>query len=200
MSTLKFIYSVMLSSLLIFAVGCSKDDSGMGEINALDAHYTPNDIPNNGEKAKMYSVNFGELNNSGVTGTAELILDGVNLTVKVSLSGLEPGGHAQHIHGFTDNKRNSKCPPTSADTDNDGYISLGEGVPFYGGVILPLKDTAGEFPVADENGDLEYEMTFEDVTKDLTPLQNKSIVIHGMDGMPSLPVACGQIEANQGSN
>lgn len=200
MSTLKIIYSVMLSSLLILAVGCSKEEPEMEEINALNAHYTPNDIPNNGEKAKMYTVNFGELNDSGVMGTAELILDGVNLTVKVSLSGLEPGAHAQHIHGFTENERNSKCPPPSADTDNDGYITLEEGAPFYGGVLLPLTDAEGNFPIANENGDLEYEMTFENVTKDLTPLQNKSIVLHGMDGMPFLPIACGQIKADQGSN
>ncbi len=185
----------MLSSLLIFAVGCSKEESGMGEINTVDAHYTPNDIPNNGKKEKNYTVSFGELNDSGVSGTAELILKGVDLTVKISASGLEPGAHAQHIHGFSENERNSKCPPPSADMNGDGLITLDEGAPFYGGVLLPLK----AFPEADENGNLEYEMTFEDVTKDLTPLQNKSIVIHGMNGMPFLPIACGQIKANQGS-
>lgn len=191
---------MMLSTLLVFAVGCSKDEPATGDLNALDAHYTPNDIPNNGKNAKMYTVDFGELNDSGVSGTAELILEGVDLTVKLSLDGLEPGGHAQHIHGYKENNKKSKCPPASADTDNDGYITLAEGVPFYGGVLLPLTDADENFPMADENGHLEYEMTFEDVTKDLTPLQNKTIVIHGMDGMPSLPVACGQVMASQGSN
>lgn len=190
----------MFSSLLIFAVGCSKEEPETGEINTLDAHYTPNDIPNNAEKAKRYTVNFGELNESGVSGTAELILDGVNLTVKVSASGLEPGAHAQHIHGFMENEKNSKCPPPSADTNDDGLITLDEGAPFYGGVLLPLTDAEGNFPEADENGDLEYEMTFENITKDLTPLQNKAIVLHGMDGMPFLPVACGQVQSSQGSN
>lgn len=195
MKTLKFIYSVMLSSILIFAVGCSKEETGIDEINSVDAHYETKDIPNNAANAKMYSVNFGELNNSGVSGTAELILDGVNLTVKISASGLEPGSHAQHIHGFVENKGNSECPPASADTDGDGLISVGEGAPFYGGVLLTLQP----FPEADENGNIDFEMTFENVTKDITPLQNKAIVLHGMDGMPSLPVACGQIKANQGS-
>lgn len=185
----------MLSTILILAVGCSKEETGIDEINSVDAHYETKDIPNNAAKAKIYSVNFGELNNSGVSGTAELILDGVDLTVKISASGLEPGSHAQHIHGFTEDERNSKCPPSSADVDNDGLITVTEGAPFYGGVLLPLQP----FPEADENGNIDFEMTYENVTKDITPLQNRAIVLHGMNGMPFLPVACGQIQANQGS-
>ena len=185
----------MLATMMIFMVGCSKEETGMEELNAVDAHYETKDIPNNAAKAKMYSVNFGELNESGVTGSAELVLDGVNLWVKISASGLEPGTHAQHIHGFVENKGNSECPPASADTDGDGLISVGEGVPFYGGIRLPLEP----FPTADENGNIEFEMTFYDVTKEITPLQNKTIVLHGVEGMPSLPVACGQIMADQGS-
>ena len=185
----------MLATMMIFMVGCSKEETGMEELNAVDAHYETKDIPNNAAKAKMYSVTFGELNESGVTGSAELVLDGVNLWVKISASGLEPGTHAQHIHGFVENKGNSECPPASADTDGDGLISVGEGVPFYGGIRLPLEP----FPTADENGNIEFEMTFYDVTKEITPLQNKTIVLHGVEGMPSLPVACGQIMADQGS-
>ncbi|QYA25571.1 superoxide dismutase family protein [Gramella sp. MT6] len=195
MKTLKIYYLVMLSSIMILSVGCSKEETGMEEINSVDAHYETKDIPNNGAKAKMYTVNFGELNSSGVAGTAELTLDGVNLTVKISASGLEPGAHAQHIHGFTANEGNAKCPPASADVDGDGLITVGEGAPFYGGILLTLQP----FPEADEDGNLEFEMTYENVTKDITPLQNKAIVLHGMDGMPSLPVACGQIKASQGS-
>ena len=195
MRTLKTFYSGILSALLIFMIGCSKDDANMDEINAVDSHYETKDIPNNGAKAKTYMVSFGELNNSGVSGTAELILNGVDLTVKISASGLEPGAHAQHIHGFTENKRNSTCPPSSADSDGDGLISVGEGAPFYGGILLPLQP----FPEADAEGNIEFEMTFEDVTKDLTPLQNKAIVLHGVEGMPFLPVACGQIKSAQGA-
>lgn len=186
----------MLSMILIFTIGCSKEETGMEEVNAVNAHYDPQDIPNNGSKAKMYTVNFGELNNSGVSGTAELVLEGVDLTVRISASGLQPGTHAQHIHGFVENKRNSDCPPPSADTDGDGLISVGEGVPFYGGIRLALQP----FPTADEDGNIDFEMTFYDVTKEITPLQNKTIVLHGVEGIPSLPVACGQIMPAQGSN
>ncbi|MUP46580.1 hypothetical protein E0K83_12610 [Gramella sp. BOM4] len=196
MKSLKLLLTGILSVALFSIVGCSKEEMGSEEINTADAHYVPQDIPNNGAKAKTYTVNFGELNGSGVSGMAELVLDGVNLTVRISASGMEPGAHAQHIHGFTENKGNSQCPPESADTDGDGLISVGEGAPFYGGVLLALTP----FPEADEDGNIEFEMTYYDVTKDITPLQNKSIVLHGMDGMPSLPVACGQIKSAQGAN
>ena len=194
MKTIKLLSTVTLSLLFIFIVGCSKEEMGTEEIQTADAHYDPNEIPNNGAKAKLYQVNFAELNNSGVTGMAELVLDGVNLTVRISASGLQPGSHAQHIHGFVENNRNSDCPPASADTDGDGLISVGEGVPFYGGVRLALTP----FPEADADGNIEFEMTYYNVTKEITPLQNKTIVLHGVEGMPSLPVACGQIQSNQG--
>ena len=193
----------MLSTLLIFAVGCSKDESELDEINSVNAHIEPNELANNGSKAKMYSVEFGSLNDSGVSGTAVLSLEGSTLTVNISASGLEPDKvHPQHIHGFADNKGNSTCPPASADQDGDGYVSIPEGAPFYGGVLLTLNP----IPTADADGNINFTMTYEyedGVDSDLTPLQNRAIVLHGMtvDGLywPGLPVACGQIQANQGN-
>ena len=42
------------------------------------------ELANNGVKAKMYTVEFGALNNSRVSGTAELILEGSTLTVSIT--------------------------------------------------------------------------------------------------------------------
>ncbi len=205
------IFKVLVLSVVIFAVGCSKEDPMQDDLKVADAHINPNELANNGSKAKMYMVEFGELNNSGVSGTAELILEGSSLTVNITASGLEPEKlHPQHIHGFVDNKRNSTCPPTSADSNNDNLVSVGEGAPFYGGIQLPLiMDPQDElsFPVADENGNINFTMTYEyedGVNTDLTPLQNRAIVLHGLtvdkDYQVTLPVACGQIQPNQGSN
>lgn len=205
------IFKVLVLSVAIFAVGCSKEDPMQDDLKVADAHIAPNELANNGAKAKMYMVEFGELNNSGVSGTAELILEGSSLTVNITASGLEPEAlHPQHIHGFMDDKRNSTCPPASADSDNDNLISVSEGAPFYGGIQLPLiMDPNDElsFPVADEDGNINFTMTYEyedGVDKDLTPLQNRAIVLHGLtvDGkyQVTLPVACGQIQPNQGSN
>lgn len=142
---------------------------------------------------KQYKVNLTALNNSGVTGTAMLSLDRNMLTVKIDAMGLEPGKlHPQHIHGFMENNRNSKCPSWSDDTNGDGLISLEEGLPSYGPVLLSLTP----FPTADANGEIHYMKTFT-VDANLLPLQNRAIVLHGKTVMgeywPTLPIACGQV-------
>ena len=124
--------------------------------------------------------------------------------------------HPQHIHGFTENKGNSNCPTPAADTNGDGLVGLVEGLPSYGGVLLELYVPIDEFPVADANGELTYERTFtlgetefpeegELISEsDLSPLQNRTIVLHGMtvngEYIATLPVACGQIKPAQGRN
>ncbi|HKJ48551.1 MAG TPA: hypothetical protein VJ973_05650, partial [Christiangramia sp.] len=121
MRTLKIFYSLMLSTMLVFAVGCSKEETGIEDINTADAHIDPDELASNSSKAKMYTVDFGSLNDSGVSGAAELSLVGSTLTVNITASGLEANKlHPQHIHGFSDNKGNSTCPPASADMDGDG--------------------------------------------------------------------------------
>lgn len=203
MKTLKNVYLLILSSVLIITVGCSKEEPMDNEINEVNAHIEPNELANNGSKAKMYTVNFGSLNDSGVSGTAELSLSGSTLTVNITASGLEANQvHPQHIHGFAENKGNSTCPPASADQDGDGYVSIPEGAPFYGSVLLTLDP----LPVADSDGNIDFTMTYEyedGVDASLVPLQNRAIVLHGMtvDGeyWAGLPVACGQITANQGN-
>jgi Cu/Zn superoxide dismutase len=133
------------------------------------------------------------LNNSGVTGTATLSLNGNMLTVTIEASGLEPNKeHAQHIHGFMENNRKATCPTIAADTNGDGLVDLGEGAPFYGPVLLNLAPT----PTADANGNIYFTQTFT-ISPTLLPLQNRAIVLHGMtvmgDYWPLLPVACGMI-------
>ena len=143
---------------------------------------------------KQYMATLSSLNNSGATGTAMLTLDGNMLTVKIDAMGLEPNKmHPQHIHGFTENNRNSVCPPMSADTDGDGLVELEEGVPYYGPVLLDL----GPMPMADAKGEVHYMRTFP-VDQSWLPLQNRTIVLHGLTVMNqywiTLPVACGQIQ------
>jgi Cu/Zn superoxide dismutase len=143
-------------------------------------------------QSKTYTANLGTLNNSGVTGTATLTLDGNMLTVHVMATGLEPNQlHIQHIHGFMDNKKKSMCPPQSADMNGDGFVDLVEGLPFYGGVLLDLEP----FPTAPD-GTINYTQTFT-IDASLLPLQNRVVVIHGLtvNGMydVTMPVACGMI-------
>ena len=210
--------SLFIASLLVFTVSCSdRDEDVMNSADLQTSMDSEKRAASNATNAKMYTVDFGALNNSGVSGSAELTLIGDQLTVKVNAMGLEPNMvHPQHIHGFADNKGNSTCPTPAADTNGDGLVDLVEGLPSYGGVLLELYVPIDEFPVADANGVLTYERTFtlgetefeeegELISQsDLSPLQNRTIVLHGMtvngEYIATLPVACGQIKASQGRN
>ena len=183
-------------ALLLFSACESESIAPDASLNAQDgqnAHRSKSFNLN-----KTYTADISALNNSGVSGTATLTLEGDMLTVHLMASGLEPNKlHIQHIHGFTDNNKNAICPPMSADTDGDGIVSLTEGLPFYGPILLSL-DPSQKAP----DGTINYTQTFA-VTADMLPLQNNVIVLHGLtvNGTyeVTLPVACGAIKpSNQG--
>lgn len=125
-----------------------------------------------------------------VTGKATLTMDEAGtLTVSMEVKGVVPGRvHPQHIHGH---EGIATCPGPRADADGDGVVSVGEGVPDYGPVVVPLA----AFPTPD--GDrYSYEQSFAD-QGGLEPAR-RAIVVHGAfvgdTYVASLPVACGTIE------
>ena len=205
----QILYSVLVFTCLLFIAGCSAPEQDEEIMYGLESDLqTAHKDVNNSAKAKYYTADISALNNSGVSGTAELVLEGNQLTVTINATGLEPGMvHPQHIHGFKENNQNSKCPPASADEDGDGFVELGEGLPFYGPVLLPLDP----FPTAPD-GTITFVETYDvsDLEFSVTPLQNRAIVLHGMtatltkdgeqitDYIATLPVACGQIQPAQG--
>ena len=154
---------------------------------------------------RHFTVDLQPLNDSGVWGTAHLLLDGDQLTVMIEALGLEADRpHAQHIHGNPDPDDlpgNSTCPPPSADTSGDDLVSVGEGLPYYGPVLLPLSP----FTTA-PGGVIDFGATYTDLSNlaPINALQNRSIVIHGktVNGtyIGSLPVACGQIRPEPQGN
>ncbi|MCG9970761.1 hypothetical protein [Christiangramia crocea] len=181
---MKIIKGLFLSVLLLSFTSCDDDDD--------------NQVI---EETFNFTAQLSEINDSGVSGTAAISVQGNSLTVLVEAEGMTPGEpHPQHIHGLENGEENATCPPESADTNEDGIITIPEGVPFYGGVLLPLAD----FPVADENGTISYQQTFilgengNPTVEDLSALQNRVIVLHGMndgDGayVPTTPAACGEL-------
>ncbi|HEV7331349.1 MAG TPA: CHRD domain-containing protein [Flavisolibacter sp.] len=180
---------LLLTSIPVFFTQCTKDSRQQEEETAQTAVAKMK----TDKKAKMYKAYLSPLNNSGVSGMATLTLEGNMLTVTIEASGLTPNQvHPQHIHGFMERNKNAKCPPMSADTDGDGLVELAEGAPFYGPVLLSLTP----FPTATAEGNIMYSNTFT-IDKELLPLQNNAIVLHGMmvNGTywPTLPVACAQI-------
>jgi len=135
----------------------------------------------------------------------------------VTVSGVEPGlPHLQHIHGFAGTTE-SQCPPQSADTSEDGLVSVGEGAVFYGPIFVKTLSTTGAqepldlgiAPVANRGGNYTYSYTFE-VEGDALDVADESIVVHGLDldgdgsysnlTEASLPVLCGEITRRRWSH
>lgn len=150
----------------------------------------------------VYKTCAKGLNDSGVIALATASIDGDFITVTVLATGMQTGmEHPQHIHGFTDAEprmlegggttRDAICPPDSASGDDD-IITIGEGLPFYGGVQLPLEVSTDVFPTPDGMGNYIYQRTFP-MTADLSGFEDKVVVLHGLDtDNPLLPVACGE--------
>jgi hypothetical protein len=172
-----------------------------------------------------YQADLGALNESGVSGTGMVTLEGNQATVMIDASGLLEGApHAQHFHIGAE----GTCPTdaNAADLEDDGFLSTSEGAPFYGaiGTSLTLEgDTSPDSGLAVDrfptSGDLTYERTFE-VTPDVAAAFEAGtavLVLHGVDKDgdgtyggdvvsdldPSLPMeatapaACGSFAASQ---
>ena len=165
----------------------------------------------NGPMPTTYTAQLTALNNSGVSGQAIVTVEGTQFTVSVDAQGTEAEMvHAQHIHGFEGQM--SSCPTAEADTSGDGRISVGEGAPSYGGILVPLDGSLDEaeglgdldtFPTG--NGSYSYDMSIatgdlavnNDQSFDDLRLGEHAIVVHGrsVDGeyKATLPVACGTL-------
>lgn len=137
------------------------------------------------------------MNGSYSIALAYFQIKGDVLKATVLAAGVTPNKqHPQHIHGKDDNS-NSTCPPSSADTNGDGLVSIGEGLPYYGGVILPLDYEDGTFPVANSYGLYTYQRTFNISNLSINNWEDLSVVVHGKnvnnEYVASLPVACGEV-------
>ena len=138
----------------------------------------------------MFQADLAPLNNSGASGTANLALEGDQLTTDIASEGLAPGlPHAQHIHGLE--QAMSECPTILNDQNGDNLVNTTEGEPSYGPILTSLTtegDTSPEsalavdrFPVANEDGTLSYGRTFGVPTNVADRLEEFAIVQHGVD-------------------
>jgi hypothetical protein len=147
---------------------------------------------------QSFSLMFGELNSSGVSASGSAVLDGDQLIVTINASGLEADQmHMQHVHGQEEGW--AYCPGPDLDADGNGTVEIGEGVPAYGSVILPLFSDveAEEYPTADSEGNLTFEMTYTVDAETIGNLGDRVVVLHGMtvgeEYNAGQPVACALI-------
>ncbi|GAA4318528.1 hypothetical protein GCM10023115_44440 [Pontixanthobacter gangjinensis] len=169
--------------LALGAVSCDDDDDNENVVDLM-----------------TYEAQLGSINESGASGVATVSVQDNMLTVNVMAQGMVANqAHPQHIHGLS-NGENATCPPATADADEDGIITIPEGAPFYGEVLLPLDD----FPMADADGNINYEKSFmlgengNPTAEELGELEDRVIVLHGMNNndeyVATIPVACGELD------
>ena len=100
-----------------------------------------------GAKSNKTTVhaNLTSLNNSGVTGTATVTVSGNKLDASIDATGLlADAPHAAHIH-FGETALH-ECPTQAAD-GGDGQLTTGEGLRFYGPVVVSFT-TSGDTSAA----------------------------------------------------
>lgn len=112
------------------------------------AHGSDNANGRGGDRTVSLSANLTELNGSGASGTATVLIRNQKIQhVEVHATGLSPDApHAQHIH-YGDQARN-ECPGLFDDTNGDGRITTVEGVPAYGPVVVSLTTTGDTSPAS----------------------------------------------------
>ncbi|MDP9395840.1 MAG: hypothetical protein M3Q27_16935, partial [Actinomycetota bacterium] len=99
------------------------------------------------EHKHTFVAELGELNGSGASGTAEVMVKGDRLHVMIDSNGLLEGmPHAQHIH-FGEEARH-ECPTMREDEDGDGFISTVEGQPAYGPIQVSLTTSGDVTPAS----------------------------------------------------
>lgn len=136
-------------------------------------------------------THFVELNNSGVRGSAAVVVRHRRITVDVDARGLLPNApHAMHIH-FSANSSHT-CPTVNNDTNTDHRLSTSEGAPAYGNVKVSLTTKGGtgagsalavtRFPTA-PNGRIHYERSFRTTRNVVRAIRRgeAAVVIHGID-------------------
>ena len=91
-------------------------------------------------------ANLTSLNNSGVTGTATVTVTGNKLNASIDATGLLANApHAAHIHFGTTALH--ECPTQAADGGN-GQLTTGEGLPFYGPVVVSFTTSGDTSPAS----------------------------------------------------
>ncbi|NHA66515.1 hypothetical protein [Phycicoccus flavus] len=130
--------------------------------------------------------------NSQANGTTRIkTLPSGKVQVKVEAWGLMPNApHAMHLHGVDGPATDMGCPDSDADVNGDGYVTVVEGVPYYGSILTSLTTTGDVSPssaldltrmaVADENGYLSYSRTFSQDSA-MANAGTVQVVVHGID-------------------
>ena len=174
----------------------------IGSLGAAGTAAAQHDEVKNDKVAKYtYSLDSVQRDFADVptpTGTTKVMaLPNGNVKVDIEASNLVPNApHAQHLHDKI-GPDTSSCPTPADDADGDGIMSVLEGAPAYGGIVLSLTTTGDfsassalaldRFPVADADGNLSYSRQFPASTMVADGVTlgdvagSAQVVVHGID-------------------
>ena len=101
----------------------------------------------NGSYDKDVHTRLTALNNSGVTGTSHVRVDGKRLKVHYRARHLAPNlPHAAHIHYGEQAKH--ECPTVADDANHDFRLNVAEGLPKYGPIAVSLTTRGDTSPAS----------------------------------------------------
>lgn len=117
--------------------------------------------------------------NSDGDGHVDLDERGTQLTVHLTVNGVDGGVHLAHIHGIR--QAMNECPSLAADVDGNGLVDFSEGLPAYGPVQVTLSNGTN-----DRGTMLDWTRQFThldsgDGIASLGSLDQYAIVVHGVD-------------------
>ncbi len=201
--------------LLTGLTGCGSDKESIDEVEEREEE-------RNQETQGQYESFLVPVNtevNGSTVGFFRIRILGDEVKVRGEVENSPPVYHRQFIH------TGPNCPGPGADSDLDGVISFSESMRITGPVLIPLDQnlsgqTAGFiFPVPGAMGAYTYmettsllRMSADLRTDDPDPLDylvklsadenlnlpGRTIVIYGIAGDSSLPIACGSIQRTNG--
>ena len=132
------------------------------------------------DSAERYRADLDPVNAAGAQGRVKLEQHGEAVQVRLQARGLDDGIHVAHIHGIR--QAENECPDlASSDTDGNGLVDVGEGLPAYGPVQRTLSDG-----LQDVGARIKYRRTYQSLDNGdpftaLGDLSQYAIVVHGVD-------------------
>ena len=157
--------------------------------------------------ARHFEAELMPLNASvggGASGTVKLTTEGDTLTIQAKVTGLSPGMHMIHIHGFPTGDKAATCASAAQDQDGDGIIDLAETESVSGTTLIPfhdqpasLKIPSDKYPKANTGGSFNYSETVplselnaalkKQFGIEKLDLDKRVIYVHGVPASSKLP-------------
>lgn len=177
-------------ALGVGAVGAMASPSAPAPVHGHDHDGYGNHVP--ADPGYKYALVYGKvrpLNGTKVNGAVAVQLNGRTAEVRFNATGLLAGApHAMHFHAGA----KGTCPSGSADKNRDGFVSVTEGHPFYGGIQTSLTTKGDTTPASglaidrfptSPKGTIAYHRTITLSAQAAAALRagNAVFVVHGVD-------------------